>query len=119
MTKEVMWSNLEAASLQAAMDLENRTQILTTMTEDTPQNVTRRNFMKGVIAAGAVASSSAYLFRTTTLHGQPSHCGTVDGSGGLAWLSPVRVAVAGNDTYLSQSSAVVHARMASRPEAPT
>ncbi|MGH9197489.1 MAG: enoyl-CoA hydratase-related protein, partial [Acidimicrobiia bacterium] len=35
MTKEVMWSNLEASSLQAAMDLENRTQILTTMTEDT------------------------------------------------------------------------------------
>lgn len=35
MTKEVMWSNLETSSLQAAMDLENRTQILTTMTEDT------------------------------------------------------------------------------------
>ncbi|HET9732550.1 MAG TPA: enoyl-CoA hydratase-related protein [Acidimicrobiales bacterium] len=35
MTKEVMWSNLETPSLQAAIDLENRTQILTTMTEDT------------------------------------------------------------------------------------
>lgn len=35
MTKEVMWSNLETSSLQAAMDLENRTQILTTTTEDT------------------------------------------------------------------------------------
>ena len=35
MTKEVMWSNLEAPSLQAAIDLENRTQILTTMSEDT------------------------------------------------------------------------------------
>jgi enoyl-CoA hydratase len=34
MTKEVMWSNLEAGSMQAAMDLENRTQILTTFTED-------------------------------------------------------------------------------------
>jgi len=34
MTKEVMWDNLEATSLQAAIDLENRTQILTTFTED-------------------------------------------------------------------------------------
>ena len=34
MTKEVMWSNLETSSLQAAIDLENRTQILTTFTDD-------------------------------------------------------------------------------------
>jgi enoyl-CoA hydratase len=34
MTKEVMWSALEVGSLQAAIDLENRTQILTSMTED-------------------------------------------------------------------------------------
>jgi len=34
MTKEVMWSNLEAGSLQAAIDLENRTQILSSMTGD-------------------------------------------------------------------------------------
>lgn len=34
MTKEVMWSNLEAGSLQAAIDLENRTQILMTFTQD-------------------------------------------------------------------------------------
>ncbi|MBW3664317.1 MAG: enoyl-CoA hydratase/isomerase family protein [Actinobacteria bacterium] len=32
MTKEVMWSNLEITSLQAAIDLEDRTQILGTMT---------------------------------------------------------------------------------------
>jgi enoyl-CoA hydratase len=37
MTKEVMWSNLEIGSLQAAIDLENRTQILTTFTEDMPE----------------------------------------------------------------------------------
>src|SRR5881296_2651130 len=48
------------------------------MTEDTPQNVSRRNLIKGVIAAGAVASSSAYLFRLTTLHGQPSAAGAVE-----------------------------------------
>jgi aerobic-type carbon monoxide dehydrogenase small subunit (CoxS/CutS family) len=42
------------------------------MTEDTPAHVSRRNFIKGVVAAGAVASSSAYLFRSATLHGQPS-----------------------------------------------
>jgi enoyl-CoA hydratase/carnithine racemase len=37
MTKEVMWSNLEAGSMQAAIDLENRTQTLTTFTEDMPE----------------------------------------------------------------------------------
>ena len=42
------------------------------MSEDVPQSVSRRNFIKGVVAAGAVASSSAYLFRTATVHGQPS-----------------------------------------------
>ncbi|MDF3309226.1 enoyl-CoA hydratase/isomerase family protein [Rhodococcus sp. NPDC057014] len=34
MTKEVMWSNLEVPSLRAAIDLENRTQILAAMTKD-------------------------------------------------------------------------------------
>jgi len=48
------------------------------MTEDTAQNFSRRNFIKGVVAAGAVASSSAYLFRSTALHGQPSAAGTVE-----------------------------------------
>jgi len=41
------------------------------MSEDT-NSVSRRNFIKGVIAAGAAASSTAYLFRTTTVHGQPA-----------------------------------------------
>jgi len=40
------------------------------MSEETPHSVSRRGFIKGVIAAGAVASSSAYLFRTATVHGQ-------------------------------------------------
>jgi aerobic-type carbon monoxide dehydrogenase small subunit (CoxS/CutS family) len=35
-------------------------------------SVSRRNFIKGVIAGGAVASSSAYLFRSSTLSGQTS-----------------------------------------------
>jgi enoyl-CoA hydratase len=39
MTKEVMWSNLETASQQAAIDLENRTQILTSFTEDVGEAV--------------------------------------------------------------------------------
>lgn len=34
MTKEVMWSALETGSLRAGIDLENRTQILTTFTAD-------------------------------------------------------------------------------------
>jgi len=42
------------------------------MAEENLTNVSRRNFIKGVVAAGAVASTSAYLFRTTTLHGQPA-----------------------------------------------
>lgn len=36
----------------------------------------RRNFIKGVIAAGATVSASAYLFRTTTLGQQASAGGT-------------------------------------------
>jgi aerobic-type carbon monoxide dehydrogenase small subunit (CoxS/CutS family) len=42
------------------------------MSEDTSNSVSRRNFIKGVIAAGTAASASAYLFRTTTVHGQPA-----------------------------------------------
>jgi enoyl-CoA hydratase len=34
LTKEVLWASLEVPSLYAAMELENRTQILATMTED-------------------------------------------------------------------------------------
>jgi enoyl-CoA hydratase len=34
MTKEVMWSQLEVSSLQAGLDLENRSQVLATMTAD-------------------------------------------------------------------------------------
>jgi len=42
------------------------------MAEETPSaGYTRRNFIKGVIAAGAVASTSGYLFRTAMLHGEP------------------------------------------------
>jgi aerobic-type carbon monoxide dehydrogenase small subunit (CoxS/CutS family) len=48
------------------------------MSDDSLQSTSRRNFIKGVIAAGAAASGSAYLFRTTTLHGQPSAAGTVE-----------------------------------------
>jgi enoyl-CoA hydratase len=34
MTKEVMWANLDAPSIEAAIELENRTQILCTQTRD-------------------------------------------------------------------------------------
>ncbi|QFG22151.1 enoyl-CoA hydratase/isomerase family protein [Actinomadura sp. WMMB 499] len=37
MTKEVAWSQLEVSSLQAGIDLENRTQILTSYTRDTTE----------------------------------------------------------------------------------
>src|SRR5256885_3495754 len=42
------------------------------MTENITNNLSRRTFIRGVIAAGATASSAAYLFRTGTLHGQPA-----------------------------------------------
>lgn len=38
--------------------------------EDTPQRVSRRNFIKGVIASGAAVSTAAYLFRSPSLFGQ-------------------------------------------------
>src|SRR5580765_6733177 len=41
------------------------------MTEDTDARLSRRKFIQGIVAAGAAASSSAYLFRSTTVHGQP------------------------------------------------
>jgi aerobic-type carbon monoxide dehydrogenase small subunit (CoxS/CutS family) len=51
----------------------------TTMTEGTPKNVGRRNFIKGVIAAGAAASSASYLFRSTPVAGQqPSAAGSAE-----------------------------------------
>jgi aerobic-type carbon monoxide dehydrogenase small subunit (CoxS/CutS family) len=43
----------------------------------TDTKVTRRNAIKGVIAAGAV-SSAGYLFRTNTVQGQSSAPGSVD-----------------------------------------
>jgi aerobic-type carbon monoxide dehydrogenase small subunit (CoxS/CutS family) len=46
------------------------------MTEDAAKHFSRRTFIKSVIAAGTVASSSAYLFRSTTLHGQPTAAGS-------------------------------------------
>jgi aerobic-type carbon monoxide dehydrogenase small subunit (CoxS/CutS family) len=47
------------------------------VTEDTSR-VSRRSFIKGVVAAGAVASSSAYLFRSATAQGQPAAAGAVE-----------------------------------------
>src|SRR5215831_17999472 len=48
------------------------------MTEETPNNVSRRNFIKGVIAAGAAVSSASYLFRTNVLGQQPAAPGSVE-----------------------------------------
>ena len=49
------------------------------MTEDTQRDVSRRNFIKGVIATGAAVSSAAYVFRGGALQGQqPSMPGSVE-----------------------------------------
>jgi len=50
-----------------------------TLAADTPSHVSRRNFIKGVIASGAVVSSAGYLWRSSTLFGQqPSAPGSVE-----------------------------------------
>ena len=48
------------------------------MTEETPNNPTRRNFIKGVIAAGAAVSSASYLFRTNASGQTTSAPGSVE-----------------------------------------
>src|SRR5262247_1972854 len=45
--------------------------------EDTPRSLSRRDIIKGVIAAGAV-SSSAYLFRNSIVRAQQSAAGSVE-----------------------------------------
>src|SRR5262245_52148780 len=48
------------------------------MTEDTSTNFSRRNFIKGVIAAGAAVASATSLFRSARLSGQASAPGSVE-----------------------------------------
>ncbi len=48
------------------------------ITRGGPTNVTRRTFIKGVIAGGVVASSTAYLFRHGPLSAQAARAGTVE-----------------------------------------
>ena len=49
------------------------------MIDTTQPNVSRRNFIKGVIATGAAVSSAAYVFRGSSLLGQqPSMPGSVE-----------------------------------------
>lgn len=42
MTKQVLWTNLEIAGLQAAIDLENRNQLLLGLTDNLPECITAR-----------------------------------------------------------------------------
>jgi aerobic-type carbon monoxide dehydrogenase small subunit (CoxS/CutS family) len=46
--------------------------------ESPSSGITRRAFIKGVIASGAVASSAAYLFRSSGIFGQTSAPGSVE-----------------------------------------
>jgi aerobic-type carbon monoxide dehydrogenase small subunit (CoxS/CutS family) len=47
-------------------------------TEQTPNNPSRRSFIKGVISAGAAVSSASYLFRTNAAGQQASAPGSVE-----------------------------------------
>jgi aerobic-type carbon monoxide dehydrogenase small subunit (CoxS/CutS family) len=50
-----------------------------TMAANAPNRVSRRNFIRGVIASGAVVSSAGYLWRASALSGQqPSAPGSVE-----------------------------------------
>jgi enoyl-CoA hydratase len=40
MTKQVIWANLETASLDAAIELEDRNQIMLGMTDNLPEAIT-------------------------------------------------------------------------------
>ena len=51
---------------------------VTNVNTENPGNVSRRNFIKGVIAAGAAVSSASYLFRTAPLSGQANAPGSVE-----------------------------------------
>jgi aerobic-type carbon monoxide dehydrogenase small subunit (CoxS/CutS family) len=46
--------------------------------EDAPKRLSRRDAIKGVIAAGAVSTSGAYLFRASAVRAQQSAAGSVD-----------------------------------------
>ena len=46
------------------------------VTEDTSKAVSRRRFIRGVIAGGAAVSSASYLFRASTLQGYTPVAGT-------------------------------------------
>jgi aerobic-type carbon monoxide dehydrogenase small subunit (CoxS/CutS family) len=48
------------------------------MTEETPNSPSRRNFIKGVIAAGAAVSSASYLFRANASGQATSAPGSVE-----------------------------------------
>src|SRR6201986_1544293 len=48
------------------------------MTDETPNNPSRRNFIKGVVAAGAAVSSATYLFRTNAIGQTPGAPGSVE-----------------------------------------
>ena len=49
------------------------------VTADIPKNVSRRNFIKGVVASGAAVSTAGYLWRSAAIHGQqPSAPGSVE-----------------------------------------
>src|SRR6266851_9558948 len=53
--------------------------------------VSRRNFIKGVIAAGAAVSSASYLFRTTALSGQSTAPGSPGSPGNVERLITLTV----------------------------
>ncbi len=48
------------------------------MLEETDESLSRRNFIKGVIAGGAATYSAGYLFRTGTVRAQSGAAGSVE-----------------------------------------
>jgi aerobic-type carbon monoxide dehydrogenase small subunit (CoxS/CutS family) len=54
-------------------DKEQFTSLEGVLKKDVPKNVSRRDFIKGVITGGVAVSSASYLFRASPLHGQQLH----------------------------------------------
>jgi len=58
--------------------MDEKHQIENALDASPSYDVSRRNFIKGVIAAGAAVSSASYLFRTATVSGQQAAAGGVE-----------------------------------------
>ena len=75
MTKQIVWANLDASSFDGALELENRTQILATMTADSAEAI--RGSSRSVPPSSAANSTFRAVLR---VRGLRHHCSRGDRS---------------------------------------